>query len=713
MIRGRNFRLACISSALVVAFPAQAGNEELDVAESIERQEIPVVLSPARLRQSLADVPASVTVITQEMMRRYGIDSIAEALRLVPGMAVSQVGGSDYRVNYHGGNILVPRQMDVLIDGVSVYRPALSRVDWKELPVVLDNIDRIEVTRGPAAASYGANAMTAVVNIITKSPDSVQGVLVAGTMGSRGERSLLARQSGALGELTRYSVTVARQSDKGFDVAQGVANNDGIAMNRLNIYSTTKLSANESLDLSAAVIQSKKEAAYADAYQRTLPNQQDHDYYLSATWNKAISSGHEVRVQAYASLHQREQEWTTCPPAAMFLPELYTLWRQNRAYVNAILGGKRPTGGTAEDNALAARALAAVAALGKGAMTPRCVYTNQNYTERRANVEIQDTRLISDTLRFVNGIRIRQDAGDSLTYLNGKVSNNSVSFFSNVEYKPTTWASINAGGYLEHDKLTGVGFSPRVALLLRQSENSTIRLVASQGTRIPDIQEQRANWSYRAVDVAPTAPGNPDLRFFQSAQAPGNLDAESIKAYEVGYFGNLQEYGLRLDAKVFVEDLSKLVSEKLQVSSFLPTNEGNLRRKGYELQANYEPSSAWTIYGTFSRLINTDVSNFLAATQYAPKSGMVGITHNFKNKWSASLVTYRSSNTGPGESKFGRDELVLRKNYKLPQGAQLALMFKASRLDDAVTTYFKDVGRQASASYFDRTSFTASANISF
>lgn len=713
MICGSEFRFVLFSSFLVIAFPAKAGSAELDVAESIERQEIPVVLSPTRLRQSLADVPASVTVITQEMMRRYGIDSIAEALRLVPGMAVSQVGGSDYRVNYHGGNILVPRQMDVLIDGVSVYRPALARVDWKELPVMLDNIDRIEVTRGPAAASYGANAMTAVVNIITKSPESVQGVLVAGTMGSRGERSLLARQSGAIGDLTRYSVTIARQADNGFDVAQGVTNNDGIAMNRLNIYSTTKLSANESVDLSAAVVQSKKEAAYADGYQRTLPNQQDHDYYLSATWNKAISPGHEVRAQAYVSLHQREQEWTTCPPAAMFLPELHALWRQNRTYVNAILGGKRPTGGTAEDNALAARALAAVAALGKGAMTPRCVYTDQNYSERRANVEIQDTRLISDTLRFVSGIRVRQDAGDSQTYLNGDVLNNSVSFFSNVEYKPTAWAAINAGGYLEHDKLTGVGFSPRVALLLRQSENSTVRFVASQGTRIPDILEQGANWSYRAIDVLPTMASDGTLKFFQSAQSPGTLDAERIKAYEVGYFGNFQEYGLRLDAKAFVEDLSNLVSEKLQVSSFLPTNEGNLRRKGYELQANYEPSSAWSVYGTFSRLINTDVSNPLAATQYAPKSGMLGITHNFKNKWSVSLVSYRSSNAGPGESSFGRDEVILRKNFKLPQGAKLALMLKASKLDDAVTTYYKDVGRLASASYFERTSFAASANISF
>jgi iron complex outermembrane receptor protein len=713
MMRGGGFRLALLSSLIVFAYPAIAGDVELDVAESIESQKIPVVLSPTRLRQSLADVPASVTVITQEMMRRYGIDSIAEALRLVPGMGVSQVSGSDYRVNYHGGNILVPRQMDVLIDGVSVYRPALARVDWKELPVVLDNIDRIEVTRGPAAASYGANAMTAVVNIITKNPESVQGVLIAGAIGSRGERSITTRQSGDLGESTRYSVTVARQSDKGFDVAQGVTNNDGIAMNRLNVYSTTKLGSAESVDVSAAVLQSKKEATYADAYQRTLPNLQDHDYYLSTTWKKAISPSHEVRAQAYASLHQRTQEWTTCPPAAMFLPELYTLWRQNSAYANAILAGKRPSGGTAEDNSLAARTLAAVAALGKGALTPRCVYTNQNYTERRANVEIQDTRLISDTLRFVTGMRVRQDVGDSQTYLNGDVSNSSVSVFSNVEYKPAIWAAVNVGGYLERDKLTGIGFSPRVALLLRQSEHNTLRLVASDGTRMPDIQEQQANWSYRATDAVPMGRADANLVFFQNAHAPGTLIPERIQAYELGYFGNFPEVGFRIDGKIFVEDLSRLISEKLQVSSFMPTNESSLRRKGFELQANYEPSSAWAVYGTLSRIIYDDVSNPLAATQYAPLSGVLGLTHNFRNKWSASIVTYKSHNDGPGESDFARNDLILRKNFKLSQGAQLALTLKASRLADPTTTYYKDVGRVASASYAKKTSLAASANISF
>jgi outer membrane receptor for ferrienterochelin and colicin len=79
----------------------------------------PVVITPTRLRQSLADVPASVTIITADTLRRYGITSIPEAMRLVPGMAVTHVSGNNDRVNYHGADQLGATRLNVLIDGVS------------------------------------------------------------------------------------------------------------------------------------------------------------------------------------------------------------------------------------------------------------------------------------------------------------------------------------------------------------------------------------------------------------------------------------------------------------------------------------------------------------------------------------------------------------------------------------------------------------------
>lgn len=713
MIRGSKNVLACLISLIFVELPSQASDLDKSMDVNAGSGDIPVVLSPTRLRQSLADVPASVTIITQEMLKQYGIESVVEALRLVPGMAVTQVGGSDYRVNYHGGNILVPRQMDVLIDGISAYRPALARVDWKELPVVLEDIERIEVTRDPDSASYGSNAMTAVINIITKNPETLRGTVVQGSYGSHGAREMMARQSGTIGSSTHYRVTVDRQQDNGFDVAQGVQGNDGTAMNRLNAYSTTKLTPNESVDLQAAIVKGVQEAAYTDKYQRTLPNYGNSDYYLNATWKKSISANHDLQVQAYASMHQSNQEWITCPLAAMFLPQVYTLWRANPDYVNAILGGKVPKGGSAQDNALAAAALVAIRALGAQATTPTCVRTNQNYVERRTNIEFQDTHIISDSFRLVGGARVRQDSADSQTYLGGKVSNVTLSVFSNIEYKPVTWASFNAGGYLERDQLTGAAFSPRVAFNIHQSANNTFRFVASKGTRMPDIQEQRANWSYLATDATPAVNGATTLRFFQSASSPGNLSAEHIIAYELGYFGNFPEQGFRVDLKAFDDKQYDLISEKLQVASFLPTNNSSLKQKGFELQVNFEPSNLWAISGTYARLINHEVSNPLAVTQYSPISGTLGITRNLGNKFTMSLVIYQVNSSGSGQTYYGREDLVLKKTFKLSNNKRLALTLKASNLDNRVSSYYKDVGKNAVSTYSSGKSLSASANLSF
>jgi iron complex outermembrane recepter protein len=101
--------------------------------EPLDTTAFPVVLTPTRLKQAMQDVPASVTVIKADKLRFFNITSIPDALRLVPGMAVMEATGGDYRIGYHGTNILVPRRMNVLIDGVSVYQPAFARVEWDRL----------------------------------------------------------------------------------------------------------------------------------------------------------------------------------------------------------------------------------------------------------------------------------------------------------------------------------------------------------------------------------------------------------------------------------------------------------------------------------------------------------------------------------------------------------------------------------------------------
>ncbi|MDR6929375.1 TonB-dependent receptor plug domain-containing protein, partial [Pseudomonas sp. BE134] len=136
----------------------------------LDNEPLPQVLTATRLKQSPAAVPGSMTVIDSELIVATGARDIAELLRLVPGMMVGNITGNQAAVNYHGTNATAARRLQVLIDGRSVYRAGLATVDWSDIPVAMEDIERIEVFRGPNTVSYGANALMAVVNIITRNP---------------------------------------------------------------------------------------------------------------------------------------------------------------------------------------------------------------------------------------------------------------------------------------------------------------------------------------------------------------------------------------------------------------------------------------------------------------------------------------------------------------------------------------------------------------
>lgn len=138
-------------------------------------QEFPVVLSASRLSQPLSEAPNAMTVIDRKMIDASGFRSIADLFKLVPGMYVSYFKGSEPIVSYHGTTDPYARRMQVMIDGRSVYMPPNNMVDWYTLPITMDDIERVEVVRGPAAASYGANSTQGVINIITRDAGAVDG----------------------------------------------------------------------------------------------------------------------------------------------------------------------------------------------------------------------------------------------------------------------------------------------------------------------------------------------------------------------------------------------------------------------------------------------------------------------------------------------------------------------------------------------------------
>lgn len=139
------------------------------------------VTSASKKAQLLSDAPAAIFVINQEDIKRSGATSIPDALRLAPGLEVGRIDANKWAVSARGFNGRFANKLLVLIDGRSIYTQAFSGVYWENQDVMMEDIDRIEVIRGPGAALWGANAVNGVINIMTKhSADTKGGLIAAG-----------------------------------------------------------------------------------------------------------------------------------------------------------------------------------------------------------------------------------------------------------------------------------------------------------------------------------------------------------------------------------------------------------------------------------------------------------------------------------------------------------------------------------------------------
>jgi len=137
------------------------------------------VTSASKRSESLAGAPAAIYVVTGEAIRQGGFTTLPEALRMVQGLYAVQTNSHSWQVSTRGFSGINNRKMLVLVDGRSVYSPAFGGAFWELEDIPLENVDRIEVIRGPGGALWGANAVNGVINIVTKSSDRSQGVSVS------------------------------------------------------------------------------------------------------------------------------------------------------------------------------------------------------------------------------------------------------------------------------------------------------------------------------------------------------------------------------------------------------------------------------------------------------------------------------------------------------------------------------------------------------
>lgn len=200
-----------IFSAGFIAFSLAAG--ALQAQESRDLSALSVddlmnveVTSVSRKGQKLSDTAAAVFVITQDDIRESGATSIPEVLRIVPGLDVARISGNTWAISARGSNGQYANKLLVMIDGRTVYTPLFAGVFWDVQDTLLDDVDRIEVIRGPGGTLWGANAVNGIINIITKHAIETQGTLVAAGAGTAEGSSAAVRYGGSLGKNANYRV---------------------------------------------------------------------------------------------------------------------------------------------------------------------------------------------------------------------------------------------------------------------------------------------------------------------------------------------------------------------------------------------------------------------------------------------------------------------------------------------------------------------------
>ncbi|WP_353570201.1 TonB-dependent receptor [Candidatus Albibeggiatoa sp. nov. BB20] len=189
--------------------------------EKLSEVEVITVSSASKKSQTIMETAAASYVITQEDIRRAGITNLPEALRLVPGIQVARIDSNKWAISARGFNSRFSSKLLVMIDGRAVYTPLRSEVNWDSQDVLLEDVERIEVIRGPGASLWGANAVNGIINVITKQTCDTQGGLVSTTIGSGEEKGGVGVRYGGKLSQGHYRVYGKLRQNDNFMNAQG------------------------------------------------------------------------------------------------------------------------------------------------------------------------------------------------------------------------------------------------------------------------------------------------------------------------------------------------------------------------------------------------------------------------------------------------------------------------------------------------------------
>ena len=594
--------LGCVlvlGASLGCVRPAWAAVTEADFFD-----EMPVVLSVSRLSQPVNEAPAAVTVIDQDMIRASGFRDIPDLLRLVPGFSVAYTRDNTWAVGYHGMADAFSRRFQVLVDGRSIYSAAYGAVNWGELPLSIDDIERIEVVRGPNAATYGANAFLAVINIITKDPSQTQGAFASVQFGEQGMSGVTLRHGGAQGDL-RYRMTLSAQTRDRFETGTPIGESiyEETQTYFLNGRTDYRVSATDELSLQFGVSVGDWQAGYSD--EPFEPTGQDVSaQYVQLKYRRVHSVDDEWMVQAYFSRNNQD---------SANQPELCFDTVESEIVVC-------PEGGAAPPRYLG---------------TGQFLEAGTDLLQTRANVEFQVNRRLAPDWRMVWGAELRHETVQSQRYFDTseKLDGTLARGYVNLEWRARPDLLVQGGAMLEHHYFTDTDLSPRAAINYTLAKGHTLRLNLSQAYRSPTFFEQKGNLTYY------TTTGVPALQLF----APSDpLRPERILSREIGYVGQYPALSLQLDAKLFHDTIYAYINSDGNPSRF--DNRDDFTVRGGDLQLSWQPVPELRLSAQYARaFIEADRNIDKDLTESAPRNSFSLLArYELGQGWTASAGVYRS-----------------------------------------------------------------------
>ncbi|MEE8364286.1 MAG: TonB-dependent receptor [Gammaproteobacteria bacterium] len=501
------------------------------------------------MSKPLAESPASVSIIDRQMIEASGAREIADLFRLVPGFIVGHFNGDKPVVTYHGLGNEFPRAMQVLVDGRSVFVPSFGGIPWSNLPLLLEDIERIEIIRGPNAVTYGANAFLATINIITRHAAEDFGARYSITASDNSNPDIKDAylRLGFHHEDLDWRLSVGTSSDDGF------ANvNDSGDIDKINFRLDYLSGSNQSWTFQIGSSSSTSGTGEPNDFDDIERDIDATNSYLNILWER--NSTHSV---SSIRLTHTEQEVI--------------------------------------DNFFADS--------GAGTIPRITGDIDFGRVSKRTDLEFIQSQEFGEDLRLVYGGSLRKDRVKSLFLLNDFNFHDvdTARLFTALEWRHGQNWLFDFGATLEDSSLTERESSPRLSIIRKLNPDHAFRFVASKAKRNPILFEHSGLTIFNA-DIIPF--GNVDV---QISEGNPNIEPENIVSYEFGLRSQFKDSRVSSDVKLFTYRISDHIVRAptgnlniLGNSIVTTANQESTRVTGLDLALDFSPMSNLDIKSGFS-----------------------------------------------------------------------------------------------------------------